>query len=155
MDGLIDPPVPAARTWTETLSTLSGNDVRVIGAGVGATRLFGITTPSAATPDLNALADGTGSRNAAGDRTVYQVFMGNVTTAIVDGIVDLVGAQTQDVTSMRRDDPSDPAGIDATGFIRAITPVSSSRPTTPWSTRWCTPCRRSTTAARRSTTSSS
>jgi hypothetical protein len=51
-----------------------------------------------------------------------------VSTAVVDGIVDLVGATTQDVTSQQRDDESD--AVDATRFMQSIRPVRATRATT-------------------------
>ncbi len=48
-------------------------------------------------------------------------------TSVVDGIVDLVGAETQDVTSRQIDDPSDE--VDATRFIQSVTPVRATRAT--------------------------
>jgi hypothetical protein len=50
-----------------------------------------------------------------------------VTTAVVDGIVDLVAAETQDVSARSIDDTSD--AVDATRFIKAIRPVWASSAT--------------------------
>jgi hypothetical protein len=46
---------------------------------------------------------------------------------VVGGVADLIGAESQDVTARAIDDPSD--AVDATRFIRAITPVRASRAT--------------------------
>jgi hypothetical protein len=47
---------------------------------------------------------------------------------MVDGIVDLVGATTQDVTSRAIDDPSDV--VDATRFITSLRPLRATRAVT-------------------------
>lgn len=114
--------VTGARSWAETITTLREHEVRVVGVAVNAWGWGG------ARNDLQALAEFTGSYDAAGNLTVFDSDSGNVDTAVVGGIVDLVGAVNQDVSSMSRDEPSD--AVDATRFITAITPVRSSRPTT-------------------------
>ncbi len=50
-----------------------------------------------------------------------------LSTSVVDGIVDLVGAESQDVSSRNEDDPSD--ALDATQFIARVTPLRASRAT--------------------------
>jgi hypothetical protein len=64
-----------------------------------------------------------------GTETVYDAPGGSVSASVVDGIVDLVGATTQDVTSATRDDDGDPAMIDARMFIQRVTPVRATRAT--------------------------
>jgi hypothetical protein len=88
---------------------------------------FPIPIPQGVRPDLEALARETGSLSAAGDLTVFEAPGGQVSTAVVEGIVDLVEATTQDVTSRQVDDPSDE--VDATEFITAVRPVRSEPPT--------------------------
>jgi hypothetical protein len=110
-----------ARTWTETIDALGARSVKIVGAAV---RLFGLAPARA---DLEALAGATGSYSADGALTVYVAPTGNVSDAVVSGIVDLVGAETQDVTSRKIDDPSD--AVDATLFIKAIRPIRASRAT--------------------------
>jgi hypothetical protein len=115
------PPLPEARTWAETVTALVEHDVRTAGVAVS-----GWSTE--ARDDLRALAEYTSSYDSEGNLTVYESPTGEVEDVVVNGIVDLVGAVRQDVTSMRRDDASD--AVDATQFINSIVPIRSSRPTT-------------------------
>jgi len=120
------PPVPPdAHGWTETLAALTAHDIRVAGAAISSGPPIPPLETYDSQADLTALAMATSSRGASGSVTVYQCEGGQVSTAIVDGIVDLVGSVSQDVSSRTADDPSD--GLDATRFIRTITPVASSR----------------------------
>ena len=56
---------------------------------------------------------------------MYEAPGGAVDTAVVDGIVDLVGAANQDVSSRLSDETSD--AVDARRFITAVTPVRATR----------------------------
>jgi hypothetical protein len=114
-----------ARTWGETIDALTARAVRVVGAAVQIT--FPFPLPSEARPTLDALAEATGSRAEDGTLTVYPAPGGEVSTVAVDGIVDLVGATTQDVAARAIDDPSDE--VDATRFITAIRPVRATHAT--------------------------
>lgn len=109
------------RTWSETIAALNAQNVRIVGAAVPLVG-FGIYTSQG---NLNSLAMATMSRAADGSTTVYRAMGGNVSTSAVNGIVDLVGAATQDVSARSLDDTSD--AVDATQFITAITPSHASR----------------------------
>jgi len=118
-----------AHSYLDTISALNAQNVKVVGAAVGAGGIplpFPIPGLSGARDDLEGVATDTMSRASDGSLTVYDAEGGNVSDAIVDGIVDLVGAETQDVTSRAHDDPSD--AVDATQFITSIRPVRASRP---------------------------
>ena len=118
----------AARTWAEMTSALNAQDVKVVGAAVDPISIgLPFPIPNAARPHLEELARATSSRSTSGSLTVYDAPGGSVSTAVVDGIIDLVGATTQDITSAQRDDPSD--AVDATRFIQAITPLRATRST--------------------------
>jgi len=115
--------VPEAHTWMQTIDALVANQVHVAGVGIG----YPEYGPSAALPDLHALAQATDSHDSLGNDTVYEAVGGAVGSAVVDGILDLVGSQTQDVTSRTVDDDTD--AVDARDFITAVTPVRASRAT--------------------------
>jgi hypothetical protein len=118
----------AARSWAETIAALTAEGVKIVGAAVNAAPFpFPIPIPSGSRRDLDRLATDTGSFGLDGALTVYESPGGSVDTSVVDGIVDLVGASTQDVTSRRIDDPSD--AVDATLFIQAVTPLRATRAT--------------------------
>lgn len=120
-----------ARTWTEMIAALNAENVKVVGAAVDPFSVgFPFPLPNVARPHLEQLAMATSSRSYSGALTVYDAPGGSVSSAVVDGIVDLVGATRQDVTSRTLDDPSDPAGVDATRFITAVTPLRATRATT-------------------------
>ena len=120
--------VPEARTWAETLTALNANDTNVIGVAVDSAPFpLPIPIPIAGEPDLRALATATDSRSSTGGLTVYTAASGAVSTSVVDGIVDLVGAATQDVSARKLDDDTD--AMDATLFITAITPLRATRAT--------------------------
>jgi hypothetical protein len=106
-------------TWDQMISSLNGQNVKVVGCAIGT---FGIFTSRAT---LNMLASATMSRAADGSTTVYQAMGGNVSTSVVNGIADLVGAASQDVSARSIDDTAD--AVDATQFITAITPDHASR----------------------------
>jgi hypothetical protein len=119
------PPVPPdAHSWMAMLAALNAQHVQTVGVAIG-TRVTVIDTEYDSQPDENALAMATASRAESGSTTVYRCDGGQVSGAVVNGIVDLIGAATQDVSARTVDDPSD--SVDATRFIGAITPVSSNR----------------------------
>jgi len=123
-----DSTVPMARTWSETVDALNAANVKTVGAAVLPIALpFPIPIDPESLDDLEDLARATDSRSSGGRLTVYDSPGGEVDAAIVDGIVDLVGAETQDVTSRQIDDTSDT--VDATRFIRSIRPVRATRAT--------------------------
>jgi hypothetical protein len=109
-----------ARTWDETMALLNSREVKILGAAV---KLFD-WMPAESRPDLVEAARSTDSYNRAGDPTVYPAVGGSVSDVVVGGIVDLVGAETQDVSARGIDDPSD--AVDATLFIKEIRPVWAS-----------------------------
>ncbi len=109
--------VAAARTWSDTLATLISHDIRIVGIGVG----------SAPIMDLRVLTEFTSSFDSTGGLTVFEAPGGAVDTAVVDGIIDLVGAENQDVSSRNSDEPSD--AVDATRFITAVAPLRATRAT--------------------------
>lgn len=120
----------SARTWTEMTAALNAQDVKVVGAAVDPFSAFPlpIPLPNVARAHLEELARATSSRALDGTETVYDAPGGSVSTAVVDGIIDLVSTTTQDVTSQTRDDTSD--AVDATRFIQRVTPVRATRATT-------------------------
>lgn len=121
--------VSGARTWAEMTAALTARDVKVVGAAVDPISIgLPFPLPNVARDHLEDLARATDSRATDGSPTVYDAPGGSVSTAVVDGIVDLVGATTQDVTSQQRDDESD--AVDATRFMQSIRPVRATRATT-------------------------
>ena len=118
-----------SRSWAETVSALNTRSIKIVGASVSAAPFpFPLPIPlPSGRRDLDQLATETSSRAFDGSLTVYESAGGAVSTSVVDGIVDLVGAETQDVTSRKIDDPSDE--VDATLFITAITPLRATRAT--------------------------
>ncbi|MBX7195788.1 MAG: thrombospondin type 3 repeat-containing protein [Sandaracinaceae bacterium] len=121
--------VTGARTWTETLAALNAQNVKVVGVAVNAIPFpLPITPPPESRDDLEALARATSSYTSDGRTlTVYTAEGGSVSSSVVDGIVGLVGAATQDVSARKLDDDTD--ALDATQFITAITPLSATRAT--------------------------
>ena len=119
----------SARSFMETMNAMNENNVKLIGAAASFPLPIPlpIPLPSAALDDLRDIANATNSFNVMGQPTVYEAAGGTVSTAIVDGVADLVGAEQQDVTSRAIDDPSD--AIDATRFIKAIRPLRATRAT--------------------------
>ena len=112
----------AAVDWPTTVAALTGGAVKLVGAAVP---IF-FFTPARA--DLEQLARATGSVSSSGALTVYDVPGGAVSTSVVDGVLALVGAAQQDVTSHNLDDTSD--AVDATLFIKAVAPLRATRATT-------------------------
>lgn len=123
--------IAGAHTFTETIAALNMRSVKVVGVAVDPAPFpIPFPIPLAARPHLLEVARGTSSRSFSGAETVYDAPGGSVSGAVVDGIVDLVGATRQDVTSVRRDDPTDPEMVDATRFITDVRPVRATRATT-------------------------
>lgn len=121
----------SARGYTETINALNAQNVKIVGASVDAAIPFPFPIPgggAAGRADLVSIARATMSRAYDGTDTVYDSPGGSVAGSVVDGIIDLVGATRQDVTSAQRDDPSD--AVDATRFIQSITPLRATRATT-------------------------
>ena len=116
-----------APSWASTLAALNARDIKIVGAAVNSAPPipFPIPIPVASEADLRTLARMTSSVSAAGTETVYVAPSGTVSDAVVGGIVDLIGAETQDVSARSIDDTTD--AVDATRFIRAITPVRATR----------------------------
>jgi len=123
---------PTPRTYSEAVSALTANEVKIVGGAVDATGglpfPFPIPGGSGARADLEDFARDTGSRALDGSLTVYDSPGGEVSTSVVDGILDLVGSTEQDVTSRQIDDDTD--AVDATRFMKAICPVRATRATT-------------------------
>lgn len=115
--------VSGTNTWAQTLTALNGQSIKIVGVAVDSAPFPGF--PVASRDDLEALCTGTSSVGSTGALTVSTATNGMVSTAVVDGIVDLIGALTQDVSARSLDDTSD--SVDATRFIRAIRPVSATR----------------------------
>jgi hypothetical protein len=109
-----------ARTWSETMARLNAGAVKILGAAVKVMAML----PAESMADLQRAARDTGSHDRSGAPTVYPVVGGSVTDAVVGGIVDLVNAETQDVSARAVDDPDD--AVDATRFIKEILPVWAS-----------------------------
>jgi len=103
----------AARRWDEAVAAMNSIGAKVLGASVGSS------------DNLRDLANATTSRRADGSPTVYPARGGAVDTAVVDGIVDLVGGVPQDVSRRTIDDVSD--DVDATRFMREVRPARASR----------------------------
>lgn len=118
--------VPDAHSWDETVAALNAHHVKTVGAAVRIP--FPIPIPPESRPDLEALARATDSRAEDGALTVYNAPGGEVSDVVVNGIIDLVGATEQDVTSRQVDDPTDE--VDATRFITDILPIRATRATT-------------------------
>ncbi|MFN9809990.1 MAG: hypothetical protein ACK6CU_10205 [Deltaproteobacteria bacterium] len=117
-----------ARRWDETVAALNENDTNVVGVAVDSAPFpLPFPLPIASEPDLRALATATNSRSSTGGLTVYTAASGAVSGSVVDGIVDLVGAATQDVSARDIDDDADT--LDATQFITALTPLRATRAT--------------------------
>lgn len=106
-------------TWDQMVAALNAHNVKVLGVAVNTLFLY------VSESDLTSLATATTSRKADGTPTVYRAMGGHVDTSVVDGINDLVGAATQDVSARSIDDTTD--AVDATQFITAITPDHASR----------------------------
>ncbi|MBN1774090.1 MAG: hypothetical protein JXB32_22715 [Deltaproteobacteria bacterium] len=121
-EGAYDPAMVTARSWTETRTALNDHAVKIVGAAVKPMAIV----PAPGAPDLEREARDTGSFNRDGDPTVYPAPSGEVSGAVVSGIVDLVAAETQDVTARKLDDTSD--AVDATQFIKEMRPIWASDP---------------------------
>ncbi len=118
----------SARSYSETMAALNAQNVKIVGAAVDPLSIgLPFPLPNVARPHLVEVARATSSRAVDGSDTVYDAPGGSVATAAVDGIVDLVGATTQDVTTQQRDDPSD--AVDATRFMQSIRPLRATRAT--------------------------
>ncbi len=115
-----------SHSWSEMTSALTSHDIKIVGAAVNSFPVP-LPIPVASRADMETLATATDSRASDGSLTVYEAPGGSVSTSVVNGIVDLVGATTQDVTSRTLDDTSDAAGVDATRFIKAVSPARASR----------------------------
>lgn len=117
----------SARSYSETITALNAQNVKIVGASVDP--FSGLPFPIAGgRADLVSIARATSSRAIDGSDTVYDSPGGSVANSVVDGIIDLVGATNQDVTSVQRDDPSD--AVDATQFMTSIRPLRATRATT-------------------------
>lgn len=115
-----------APSWMSTIAALNAHDIKIVGAAVNSTPFpLPIPIPVASEADLRELARLTSSRSSTGTETVYVAPSGTVSDSVIGGIVDLVGAETQDVSARSIDDSSD--AVDATRFIRAITPLRATR----------------------------
>ena len=118
----------SAVDWPTTVAALTGASVKIVGVGTPFVVLPPpFPTTDAARPHLEALATATSSRSFTGDLTVYTAPGGVVSTSVVDGVLALVGSTLQDVTSRNIDDASD--AVDATQFIKAVTPLRATRAT--------------------------
>jgi hypothetical protein len=119
--------VPGAHTFDAAAAALNAIGARVIGAA---------SAPMSAdtTGNMCAIASATGTVDEAGNCLVFET-MGPVSVEVVDAIGDLAHSTPQDVSTAREDvvDAAEylAAGepeVDATGFIKAVTPVEAAPP---------------------------
>ena len=106
---------PSATTYDTAAAALNSIGARVIGVSVG----------TGGASHLESYARATGTVDGSGQALVYQAAGGTVSNAVVDGIASLVEGVPQDVTSRTRNVAGNPDDVDATQFIKAITPVAT------------------------------
>jgi len=109
-----------APTYDQALSALLGIGARVIGVYVD-----NWDSSGTAQAHQQQLATDTGTVDASGDPLVSFSSDGTVSTDIVDLIGTLAHFTPQDVNTTTEDDPDDLYGVDARGFITAITPFTA------------------------------
>jgi hypothetical protein len=109
---------PAPHTLPEAAAALSA-----IGG-----RYIGVVVNGMWRTDHEAVANMTGSVDETGMPLVYNAAAGQVSDAIVEGIATLALRTPQDVTTATEDVPPNPGEVDATLFIKAITPVEGYGP---------------------------
>jgi hypothetical protein len=96
--------------------------LRAIGA-----RYIGVTVTGRGREEMDALAIATGTVDATGAPLVYQATAGNVSNAIIEGMIGILGGTPQDVTTRTRNVEGNPDELDATRFLRSIVPVEGFR----------------------------
>jgi hypothetical protein len=85
-------------------------------------RFIGVVVNGMWRTDHEAVALMTGSVDEGGNPLVYPAAAGEVSDAIVEGIATLALRTPQDVTTSTENVPPNPGDVDATLFIKAITP---------------------------------
>jgi hypothetical protein len=96
-------------------------------AGIGG-RFIGVVVNGMWRTDHEAVAMMTGSVDEAGNPLVFPAASGEVSDAIVEGIATLALRTPQDVTTATENVAGNPGDVDATLFIKAITPVEGYGP---------------------------
>jgi len=108
---------PAPHVYDDAVAALQAIDARVIGFDSG---------DGAATSHLRSIARDTGTLDARGQPLVYDIGTRGTSlgTQVVDAIRTFAGSVVQDIGAAPRDpDPTD--GIDVTGFVQDIIPLSA------------------------------
>ncbi|GAB4207250.1 MAG: hypothetical protein OHK0013_24700 [Sandaracinaceae bacterium] len=111
---------PAPHTFAQAVSEMNRIGARYIGVAVDGGGRF----------EHEEMARATGSVDAGGRPLVYDAAGGSVSDAIIEGISTLVGGTPQDVDTRTQNVAGNPGDVDATGFIKAITPNRGCSPAT-------------------------
>ncbi|NIS31240.1 MAG: hypothetical protein GWO04_15425, partial [Actinobacteria bacterium] len=108
--------LPAAPTYAETVTALTGIGARVVGIFSGSSTLI---------DDYETVATDTGSVRSDGTPLVFTISGdgSGLDSTVVDAIAQLVGGTPQDVSTRTENVPGNPDGFDATLFIKSITPL--------------------------------
>lgn len=91
-------------------------------------RFIGVAVDGGGRSDMEEMARRTGSVASGGVPLVYDAGGGSVSNAIIDGISALIGGTPQDVDTRTVNVSGNPGDVDATGFIKAITPDTGCNP---------------------------
>jgi hypothetical protein len=114
--------VPGAHTYQQSLDALLGIGARVVSLS---SDYIPSTEGYPATAHMCNVARDTGSVRIDGTPLCFEIGSTgtNITTDVVNAIAELVGGTPQDVSTRTENVPGNPDEFDATGFIKAITPV--------------------------------
>ncbi len=102
---------------------LAASELNRIGA-----RFIGVAVNGGGRSEMEAMARATGSVNSGGSPLVYDASGGTVSNAIIDGIGALIGGTPQDVNTRTANVAGNPNDVDATAFIKSITPNTGCNP---------------------------
>ena len=93
-------------------------------------RFVGVAVDGGGRRDHEELARRLGSVGPDGRPLVYNASGGTVSNAIIEGIQTLIGSTPQDVNTLALNVDGNPGNVDATGFIKSITPNTGCNATT-------------------------
>jgi hypothetical protein len=103
-------------TFENAVTSLRGIGARFVGANLGGSG-----------PDMSAMATATGSVDSTGRPLVFDGPASTTSDQIIRGITALVGGTPQNVSTSTENVDGNPDDVDATLFIKAITPIEGYR----------------------------
>lgn len=125
---------PDPADWGTMMAALNRRGAKYVGVNTTSSSCVGVVGGSGSSPCffMKRTAEDSGSVDLDGNALVYDLPNGSSDTVFVDtivGAIETIATRVPlDVDTATRDDPTDPEGVDATGFIKSRKPACRAVP---------------------------